>query len=770
MKTHTLTFLLGILLFQNFSVLPNTYWVVVILFIILISKLIFKNKLNYLIAFLLGFLWILIQAHYRCDWKIPKELEGKTIQVSGYIASLPSCDEYHRTQFLFYVKNLYLQNQKLRVNHLIKLSWMKYENDLMVGDKWSLSVRLKRIHGLMNPGGFDYEGWAAQEGLHGVGYVINKNENIKQSSHWYHYTLDRIRQFIQIKIENNLTKTNTSAWIEALIIGERRNISQENWDVLRNTGTNHLMAIAGLHIGFMAGFTHLFFSYLWRRSVLLTLLFPAQQAGAIAALIVALLYSALAGFSIPTQRACIMLTFFLFMILLRRKLISWQGWSIALLCVMLINPLDVLTESFWLSFGSVALIIYGMSGRLGIKNLWWKWGRIQWVIAMGLIPFSLWLFHQFSWVGFLANSIAIPCVGFIIVPLCLLGVVGLLLSDQLGGFILSIADYLLSVVWNILSYFSHLSGSSWHQVIPNNYVLIASCIGMLLLLAPAGFPGRYLGLIWILPLVLFKPILPQSGEVILTLLDVGQGLSAVIQTQNHILVYDTGPRLSDSFDMGESVVTPFLYAHSIKKIDKLVISHGDNDHIGGAKSLLKNFIILSAQTSVPEKLQGFPAQYCLKNDSWIWDQVQFRFLYPVKENLDLDNDSSCVLHIQTGTQSILLPGDIEKLSEKYLVENAYEQLPSTILIAPHHGSKTSGKDSFLKAVHPEYVLYPVGYRNRYHFPNSSVVEEYTDLGAKQFDTVISGAIEIKLTPSGITHLSEYRKCHKKYWNDNSMSS
>lgn len=763
MKKQTLLFLLGILLLQNFSTLPDLYWVGIILFIALFCKLLFKT--NYITAFLCGFAWVIFYANFQVNWKIPNELEGKTIQVSGYIASLPAYDEHHKVTFLFYIKKIITSNQKINVNHLVKLSWMKYENDLMVGDEWLLTVRLKRIHSTMNPGGFDYEAWAFQENIHGTGYVISKTENIKISSHWYHYSLNRIRQYFQHKIELNLKKTNTSAWIEALIIGERQNISQESWDILRNTGTNHLMAIAGLHIGFMAGFTHFLFSFFWKKNANLSLLFPAQQAGAISALIVALIYSALAGFSIPTQRACIMLSVYLLMVLLRRKLIPWQGWSIALLIVMLLNPLDVLTESFWLSFGSVALIIYGMSGRLKVNNIWWKWGRIQWVIAIGLIPFSLWLFHQFSWVGFIANSIAIPCVGFIIVPICLLGAMSLVLSDKLGGFFLSVADYILSMVWNILSYLSHLSWSSWFQFIPNHYVLICSCIGMILLLAPSGFPGRFLGLIWMLPLILYKPLLPKAEEVVITLLDVGQGLSAIVQTQNHILVYDAGPRLSQSFDMGESVVTPFLYTLNVKKIDKLVISHGDNDHIGGSDALLKNFKVLSIQTSVPEKFLKFPAQYCLRNDSWSWDKVEFKFLYPVKENLDLDNDSSCVLHIQTGKQSILLPGDIEKKAEKYLTENSSDELASTILIAPHHGSKTSGKETFVRAVHPAYVLYSTGYRNRYHFPNPGVMQEYSDLNAKQFDTVKSGAIKIKLSPLGVEEISEYRVNHKRYWNN-----
>lgn len=762
MKIQSLAFLLGVLLLQCFSQLPAKYWIGILLLIAIILPF-FKKPGKLITVFILGFTWCLWYAHHQLNWQLPKDLEGKTIQVSGYIASLPNYSD-HRISFLFFAKKIQDENHSEPVNHLIKLSWMKYNNNLKVGDKWRLTIRLKKIHGSLNPGGFDYEAWAFQEDIRGSGYVMNKEKNILIDSHWYHYTLDRFRQFLQKKIENNLPKSNTSPWIEALILGERHNISQTNWEVLRNTGTNHLMAIAGLHIGFMAAFTHRLALFGWSRFRCLTLLLPAQQAAAIASLMLALIYSALAGFSIPTQRACIMLTVFLVTVLLRRKIVAWQTWSAALFSVLLINPLSVLTESFWLSFGSVALIIYGMSSRLSIKNLWWKWGRVQWVIAVGLIPFGIWLFHQSSLIGFIANSIAIPWVGFLLVPLCLIGCFTLLISTKLGGIILLFADKLLSVLWGILSYFSHLTWGSWHQVMPNHYALITACIGMSLLLLPSGFPGRYLGIIWLLPLVLYHPITPAAGEIWLTLLDVGQGLSVVVQTQKHILIFDAGPRLSENFDMGESVVNPFLYTLNTKKIDRLVISHGDNDHIGGSKAILNRFPVVSIQTSVPTMFTPYPASYCLQGESWEWDNVRFDFLYPPKEELNEGNDSSCVLRVTTGKEHILLTGDIEKAAEKYLVDNNYQQLSSQILIAPHHGSKTSAQDSFLQAVNPQYVLYGVGYRNRYHLPNESVVKKYTAMGVRQLDTVTGGAIRLAVTKNNIQSISQFRIDNRRYWN------
>ncbi len=245
----------------------------------------------------------------------------------------------------------------------------------------------------------------------------------------------------------------------------------------------------------------------------------------------------------------------------------------------------------------------------------------------------------------------------------------------------------------------------------------------------------------------------------------GQGLSSVVQTKNHVLVFDAGPKFGTNYDMGESVVAPFLRSRGVKKIDMLVISHPDNDHIGGAKSLFHYFKILDAKTSTPDRLLPFQSQYCLRGESWQWDDVNFKFLYPTVENLNLDNDSSCVLLVTNQkNQSALLTGDIEKFAEKFLIQQGEQNLSAEILVAPHHGSKTSAIDEFVSAVKPHYVLFPVGYRNRYHFPNESVVEKYKEIQARLFSTSESGAIQFMFPD-----IIEYRRANHHYWNDDRAS-
>lgn len=767
MRLFVIFFLLGDIFLQQFSTIPSFKWIFFLVLLSPLSYYLFRNYptiLKIQLAILLGFLWTFTYAHHLLSWTIPPALEGKPLQITGYIASIPSQSK-EGTHFLFQTKKLEYSHQSEPLNTTLKLSWRKNQIPLQVGDKWQLTVRLKRIYGTFNPGGYDYEAWAFQEGIRAAGYVVNHGINQHLPSSRLHFLLSRIRQAIKTKIEQTIPVTQTSPWISALSVGERQGVNESDWQVLRNTGTNHLMAIAGLHIGFMAAFAHFVVAWLWRRIPRVALYFPALHAGAIAALTMALLYSAMAGFSIPTQRACIMLSAFLITLLMRRKMLAWQAYCIAMLGVLLINPLSVLTDSFWLSFGSVALIIYGVSSRLSPKGFWWKWGRIQWVIAIGLIPLSIALFHQSSFTSFVANSIAIPWVGFLVVPLCLFGSLMVMISAKMGGFILMLADKLLGYLWLILTWFAYLPGMVWYQVVLSPWVIITAILSMLFFLIPIGMPGRYLGIIWLLPLMLFTPKKPAAGELWITLLDVGQGLSTVIQTAHHVLVFDAGLRFNPTFDMGDSVVVPYLRSIGTKKVDMLVISHGDNDHSGGANAIIHQFPVSAIRTSVPELFPNTPVNLCLRGMQWEWDKVKFKFLYPPSDKLHLNNNSSCVLRIEAGSQAILLTGDIEKLAEYDLLKNVPNQLPATLLIAPHHGSKTSAVKEFVKTVHPRYVLFPLGYRNRYHFPHVSVVERYHEINSELFDTAKMGAIEFYLGQN--LSYDFFRQSHHHYWNNGS---
>ncbi len=770
MLLFSLAFLAGILLLQFFSTLPSLgLALAAMLSCLFLSCLPIRGR-HFLIPFLFGFAFCLWYAHSIAKFSLLPEWEGKTIWIKGKVASLPHVSTFH-TSFLFQVDELRNNMRIQKVATRFTLSWphsdLNHSHLVLptIGDEWLLPVRLKKIHSMMNPGGFDFEAWAFQNGIRATGLVLEKEKPLFISNHFWFHPVDHLRYSIQEKIKQILPTSQSSPWLLALMIGERAGIPQAAWEVLRKTGTNHLMAIAGLHIGFISALAHWLTLCFWRRPQGLMLL-PAKQAAAAVSLVMAFLYSALAGFSIPTQRALIMVAVYLGVNLSRRVIPLWQPWSLALLLVLLINPLSVLSSSFWLSFMTLALILYGLRGRLvPERSWWWKWGSVQGVLALGLLPLCLGFFMQYSWVSFVANLIAIPWIGFLVLPLCFLTVIFLWPCHSLAQLFLLGADKSLALLWSILIWFSKLSWGNWYQALPPQGFLIMAMGGVFILLLPRGFPGKYLGFLCLLPLLVFKPPTPSRGELRFSLLDVGQGLSAVIQTQKHLLVFDTGPRLGPEADRGEAIVLPFLRAQGIKKVDMLVISHGDNDHSGGAQAILSQLPVASLETSVPLRFTAWPAEYCLAGKAWVWDEVHFAFLYPTPAQLNLGNDSCCVLQIKTQQKTILLPGDIEKKSEKFLLSYFANQLAADLLVAPHHGSQTSGLPAFIAQVHPEYVLYAIGYRNRYHFPHPKVRQTYQQLGVLQYDTVSQGAIQFEMGKDYLFPSLFYREMKRRYWND-----
>lgn len=767
MRTWILAFLLGDSLLLTLSSLPNLVWVWLLL--IICATFYFFRALHaaplhkLLFACLLGFAWGLLHAHAELNLQLPTDLESKTLLIKGTVASIP---EQHDKNVSFDFFANFEKPMRIRLN------WFKgvYSNSplplvgegarragegLHVGDTWQLTVRLKRPRSFWNQGSFDYEGWLFERHVHANGYVVESENNKLIKTNHFSHAIDRLREYLANTVTQSLKDKPLVGLINALTVGVRNQITEQQWQVMRGTGTNHLFAIAGLHIGFVAGMIYALVSFIWRRAGRLSLYIPTPQAAAFASLIAAIFYSALAGFALPTQRAVIMLSVFLLATLLRKQLPAWTAWSLAIFIVLLIEPLAVLSDSFWLSFGAVAYIIYGISARVGVGKWWQHWARTQWVVAVGLIPLTLLFFHQSSLAGFFANAFAIPWVGFVVLPLCLLGsLTGL-------SFLISLSERAMELIWPALEYISHLDQAQWFAYIANSWVLVTASIAMILLLAPRGFPARWLGIIWLLPLIIWKPAQPKYGEVWFTLLDVGQGLASVVRTQHHVLIYDAGPKFSESFDTGNAVVVPYLNYVGVNTVDTLMISHPDNDHIGGANSVLSQLKVKQIFTSAPEKFKS--AQYCEAGQHWQWDGVRFDVLYPTKTLQGLDNDSSCVLRVDNGKQSIFLVGDIEKASEKYLVANAKEFLTTTILVVPHHGSKTSSTIDFVNAVHPQYALFPVGYRNKFGFPKAEVVRRYQQINAKIFTTVDDGSIMFKLIGDKIL-LETYREKFGKFWN------
>jgi competence protein ComEC len=524
------------------------------------------------------------------------------------------------------------------------------------------------------------------------------------------------------------------------------------------------MSISGLHIGLVAGLGFLVLRWAWAWAGRAPLRWPAPKAGVVGGLLCALVYSAFAGFALPTQRALIMLGVVATALLWGRHPSPSNTLAAALLLVLLADPLAVMSAGFWLSFAAVAVIMFSLAGRHSQPRGWRQGVRLQWLIALGLAPFTLWLFQQASLVAPLANGIAIPVVALLVVPLTLLGSLALPLIPTLGAWLLVAAAKLLGLLWPVLQWLASLPFALWAPPAPAPAALAAALVGVGLLLAPRGWPGRWLGGVWLLPLLWPTGSPIATGAARFTLLDSGQGLAAVVQTRHHVLVYDSGPRYGEQADAGERVVVPYLRAQGVTQVDLLLLSHGDSDHIGGAASIVGALPVQRLLGSEVERVAGRAVEPCGAGETWIWDQVTFRVLHPSPDRFESGNDASCVLQVATAGARLLIPGDLGFAGETALVNAHGAGLRSDILVAPHHGSQSSSGAAFAAAVAPRFVLFAAGHQNRFQFPRPAVVARYQAAGSVPLQTAESGAISFELGAQAVTLTpARYRDAAGRYW-------
>ena len=720
---------------------------------------------------MLGASWMLLNAHQYFSNSLPYQLQKKTVTVRGVIVSIPSVSN-NKQSFLFKVKQASYNGEPLALG-TIKLNWYRSKFLLKAGQYWELQARLKRPHAMLNPFGFDYEKWAIQQGLSATGYVYNKGTN--KLVHNQGISLPVLRQYLYERIKVLLTEKKELGMVLALALGEREEIQKQQWDIFRKTGTSHLVAISGLHIGLIAGFSFFITRYLWRRSTRLIEMVPAPVAAAWFSLLVAVLYAALAGFSVPTLRACVMYGIFIFAYVSNRRVKTIDVLLVALMAVLIINPMSVLSASFWLSFAAVFVIVFVVSGQFRLRKIK-LYVKIQYAIFMFLFPILIVAFSQASYVAPFVNLFVIPLVSFVLLPATLIAVVITAFSYELGALIFDMLHPAYSLFWNICELFSGLSFASKHFVYPDVNTTLLALAGIFVLVFPRYIPLRWLGVLACIPII-FSDAKERNnpGEFELVFLDVGQGTAVVVKTQNHLLLYDTGARYGTGFDVGESIIIPYLKGLGRESIDKLVISHGDNDHIGGARSVINNLHIKQIESSVPKKIDG-RAGYCKEGKSWIWDSVKFSYLSPAEFQYRVSaadghqqNNASCVLMIETSSFRALLTGDIETATEYRMIRQYRQKLRANLLLAPHHGSNTSSNAEFLKFVNPEYVVFTTGYLNRYRLPSKKVVQRYRQNTAAQlFNTAFTGAIRFHIKPRQQLHKQEvdiklYRHQSQRFW-------
>lgn len=756
MRSGIVAFLLGILALVQCPSLPPMALASLLPVCLLLALA--QPRLRIMLLFVCGFLYALAHAHAQMYHRLPTDVQGQSLTVTGQVISLVDV-EPRRQRFEFAVASWPESVQTGRLPRHIRLSWYTPEASIRAGETWRLRIRVRRPHGFLNPGGFDYERWLFSRGIRATGYV--RRSGVNQQLAAAPAGLLTWRASLAERIASRLDGGRGAALVTALAIGDRSGLSQADWDVLRATGTSHLLAISGLHIGLVAGLAFFACRWLWSCFPAACRWLPAQRAAMLLSLPPALAYAALAGFALPTQRALIMLIIVAVTLLARRRHVSADVLLLALLGVLIWDPLAVLAAGFWLSFLAVAVILWGMGWRLPQTGLWWQYGRIQCLIAVGMLPLLLFWFQQYPLFSALANIIAVPWVSLLVVPPILIGLLLLAVLPAAGGQLLVLAEWSLMQLWPGLEWIGGLDFGVLSQPAPRPVLLAAGLAGAALLLLPRAIPGRWLGLFWLLPLLWPQQSRPAHGDYRVAVLDVGQGLAMVVETSAHVLVYDTGARFSDSFNAGDAVVVPYLRARGHDAVDMLIVSHGDNDHIGGAVALTQALAVDQSLSSVPEALP-VDSGHCRRGQDWSWDGVDFEILHPPAAMAGKDNDHSCVLRVASPAGMTLMPGDIEAGAEHQLIEYAADKLAADLLIAPHHGSSSSSTPRFIRTVQPDYTVFSTGYRNRYHFPDSDIIQRYRASDISLLNTAHAGAVLFDIEQNG-TRISRTRRLQRRFW-------
>jgi competence protein ComEC len=725
-------------------------------------------------CFALGFSWAALAAQHRLADALPAEWEGRDIAIAGVVAGLPQPNE-RGVRFEFDVERVLTPHA--HVPRRIVLSWWGRPegNDgrpatfppLEPGERWQLTVRLKRPRGTANPHGFDYEAWLLERNIRATGYVRPRAPRARLDAmvHAPQYWLERARSAIRARIQRALPGQPYAGIIAALAIGDQRAIPPEQWMTFTRTGVNHLMSISGLHVTMISGLVFALVYGLWRRVPRLMLALPAPKAAAAGALAAALLYALLAGFAVPAQRTVYMLAVVAAALWLGVMQSATAVLCMALLTVVIVDPWSVLAPGFWLSFGAVGVILYITAGRARREHWLVNWIRVQAAVTLALIPPLLALFQQVSIISPIANAIAIPVVSLVVAPLALVGVA---LPFDLG---LEIAHAVMSTCMGVLEWLSGLPDAVWQQHAPPTWAIVLAVAAVGWLLAPRGVPARWLGGIGLLPLFVVTPAALKAGDIEVVALDVGQGVAALIRTARYALLYDTGPSFGPGADSGSRIIVPFLRAAGVSRLDGLIVSHDDDDHWGGASSVLQavptGWLLTSLPDLDPLVVQAGPAARCEAGQVWEWDGVRFEMLHPAAASYGdrsiRDNDRSCVLRIEAPGGRVLLPADIERRSEEELLLRAGDRLRAEVLLAPHQGSRTSSTPAFVQAVAPRIVVFPVGYRNRFGHPHREVLERYRASGASVYRTDRDGAVRIEMRADGAFGVTPYRALYRRYW-------
>ncbi len=710
----------------------------------------------------LGFATTALRAADRLADRIDPALEGLDLLVTGVVAAMPQQDATG-ARFTFRVEQALHQGRPVRLPARLTLGWWSGFDEtawfdepraaLQAGQRWRLPLRLKALHGAMNPQGFDVELWWFEQGLgaNGSVRVVRGGPSALLLAETGAHPVERLRGQLRDAIHRQVDDGRVAGVLAALVVGDQAGIERSDWELFRATGIAHLVSISGVHVTMFAWLAAAGVAVLWRRQPRCMLALPLPHAARWGGLLLAAAYALLAGWGVPAQRTVLMLAT---AAALRSAGLRWP-WLLLLLlaavAVTLADPWALLQAGFWLSFAAVALLLLSepvtraplpapavaavpdaprarlqrLGARLHAVTV--AHGRAQVVATLGLAPLSLVFFGQLSLVGFVANLLAIPLVTLLVTPLALLGV----LVPPLW----SLAGALVQAGVAGLGALAAVPGALWSAGAAPAWAVASGLAAALLGVLPLPRGLRGLALPLVLPLLWPAPARPPPGQMQILVADVGQGTAVLVRTHTHLLVYDSGPQISRDSDAGQRVLLPLLRARGERRIDRLMLSHRDADHVGGAAALLDALPVGEVWSSLPDahplRARPQPHTRCVAGQAWAWDGVHFALLHPTPADYasaSKPNAVSCVLRITDAAgRSLLLTGDIEAPQEAALLQRLPPAaLASQVLLVPHHGSRTSSSTALLEAVAPRWAVVQAAYRNRFGHPAPEVLARYAE--------------------------------------------
>ena len=702
-------------------------------------------------------------------------LEGQDLLVIGRVQGLPQASA-DRVRFRLVTQSALVlaDGAKVTLPALLELNWYAPQppaplpanlRGLQPGEIWQLQLRLKAPHGNHNPGSFDYELWLWQSGVQATGYVRDgvhdtPPQRLRPATGAW---VARARQHIRERILENVAVPRQAGLIAALVVGDQAAIAAPDWEIFRVTGVAHLVSISGLHITMFAWLASHAIAWLWRRSAVLCLRWPAPVAALWGGLLLATAYALFSGWGLPAQRTALMLAV---VTVLRVSGVHWPWpwvWMLAAVAVVMMDPWALLQPGFWLSFVAVAVLFADTSVHPD-RSVWGtvkSLVREQLRLTLALAPLTLGWFGQISLVGMLANLIAVPWLTLVVTPLAMAGVVWPPIWQAAGW---AVEAWMTGLQW-----FATWPGAALQLPALPVWLMLAAAVGCALQVLRLPRAMRCLGLALLLPVFLWTPSRPGEGQFSLLAADIGQGNAVLVQTAGHALLYDTGPPLGPQTDSGQRVLLPLLQARDVT-LDQLVLSHRDVDHAGGAASVLRAFpglpLLSSIEANHPLQQQTTVTR-CEAGQAWVWDGVQFEVLHPGAADYAQKrspNARSCVLRVvSVDGRAALLTGDLEKAQELQLVRQG-APLRADFLLVPHHGSRTSSSALFLDAVQPQVALVQAGYRNRYRHPQQGVLDRYAERGIVVHDSPHCGALVWNSLQSAASFCT--RLAHRKYWHHN----